>query len=292
MNWVAILNSLGGGVILKGEGYVLWIHEKQDEGLKDYKIFNFDGKAKVIQVDYGRFTKHMRNLYSTQWDYIEAAICYPTDPNHEIPKPKKLEEMLALAEKLSAGIPHVRTDFYYIDDKIYFGELTFYHGSGMETFVPKEYGFTMGEYLKLPWGGVILKGEGYVLWIREKQELGLKDYKIHCFNGEPKMTLVCTDRFSDVGLCEDFFDNDWAHLPIRRPSHLNAPFDIACPKNFVLMKQLARQLSADIPFVRVDFYEIDGKVHFGELTFFPASGMEDFVPNEWDTRLGEWIKLN
>ncbi len=127
-----------------------YMEEKGEGELKDYKIFNFDGKAKVIQVDYGRFTKHMRNLYSTQWDYIEAAICFPTDPNHKIPKPEKLDEMLALAEKLSAGIPHVRTDFYYIDDKIYFGELTFYHGSGMETFVPEEYGFTMGEYLKLP----------------------------------------------------------------------------------------------------------------------------------------------
>ncbi len=129
-------------------------------------------------------------------------------------------------------------------------------------------------------------------YMEEKGGGELKDYKLHCFNGEPKMTLVCSDRFAEEGLCEDFFDNDWGHLPTRRPTHPNAPHDIACPKNFELMKELAKQLSKNIPFVRVDFYEIDGRVYFGELTFFPMSGMGVFVPNEWDLKLGEWMNIN
>ncbi len=127
-----------------------YMEDESGSDLMDYKIFCFDGKAKIIQVDYDRFTNHTRNLYSTNWEYIEATICYPTNPEHQIPKPEKLDEMLALAEKLSKGIPHLRIDFYYINNKIYFGELTFYHGSGMERFVPEEFGKTMGEYLKLP----------------------------------------------------------------------------------------------------------------------------------------------
>ncbi len=121
--------------------------------LKDYKIFNFNGEPKLIQVDYDRFVEHKRNLYTTDWQYIEAAINYPTDPNHQINRPKQLEKMLDLARKLSDGIPHVRTDFYCIDDRIYFGELTFYHASGFAWFKPESFNQEMGEWLKLPRGG-------------------------------------------------------------------------------------------------------------------------------------------
>lgn len=120
--------------------------------LKDYKIFNFDGVPKLIQVDYGRFIEHKRNLYSTDWQYIEAAIEYPTDPEHHISKPKNLDDMLELAHKLSAGYPHVRTDFYNIDGKILFGELTLLHGAGFEKFMPPELGLQMGQWLTLPTG--------------------------------------------------------------------------------------------------------------------------------------------
>lgn len=122
--------------------------------LKDYKIFNFEGEPKLIEVDYDCFVEHKRNLYTTDWQYIEAAIQYPTDPNHQIDRPKQLEKMLELARKLSEGIPHVRTDFYCIDDRIYLGELTFYHGSGFEKFDPESLGEEMGKWLKLPGGGV------------------------------------------------------------------------------------------------------------------------------------------
>lgn len=119
----------------------------------------------------------------------------------------------------------------------------------------------------------------------------LKDYKLHCFSGEPKMTLVCSDRFSDGGMREDFFDKDWEHMPIKRPDAENSGKEIDKPVNFEQMQELARKLSQDIPFVRTDFYEIDGKVYFGEMTFFPASGFKGFVPEKWDVELGRWIKL-
>lgn len=118
--------------------------------LKDYKIFNFNGVPKLIQVDYNRFTNHKRNLYSTEWEYIDGMIQYPNDPDVVIERPKKLEEMLQFAELLSKGIPHVRTDFYSINGEIYFGELTFFHGSGHERFEPKSLEIQMGEWLKLP----------------------------------------------------------------------------------------------------------------------------------------------
>lgn len=119
----------------------------------------------------------------------------------------------------------------------------------------------------------------------------LRDYKMFCFDGAPRMTLVCSERFTEEGLKEDFYDEAWNHLSIRRPGHENASFRVERPKQYELMKTLAEKLSEKIPFSRIDFYEIDEKVYFGEITFYPASGFEGFTPDEWDLKLGNWIKL-
>ena len=120
---------------------------------------------------------------------------------------------------------------------------------------------------------------------------GLTDYKLHCFNGEPKLILVCKDRFTETGLTEDFFSENWEHLDIRRPKHPNASQPIPQPEELPQMLELARKLSKDIPFLRVDFYIIEHKIYFSELTFFPASGFEKFVPEKWDETLGSWLTL-
>ncbi|MDR3001209.1 MAG: hypothetical protein LBU89_08095 [Fibromonadaceae bacterium] len=117
--------------------------------LKDYKIFCFDGQPKIIQVDFDRFTNHKRNLYDVEWNFLNFEIHYPSDKIKQISKPQKFDEMLDLAKKLSAAIPHVRVDFYSICGKIYFGELTFTHGSGYENFEPEEFGFEMGSWIEL-----------------------------------------------------------------------------------------------------------------------------------------------
>lgn len=119
----------------------------------------------------------------------------------------------------------------------------------------------------------------------------LKDYKLFCFNGEPKATLVCSDRFDDNGLHEDFYSELWEKLSVKRPNIPATDTSIEKPVNYELMKSLARKLAKDMPFVRTDFYEINGKVYFGEMTFFPASGFSGFQPECWDHKLGQWIAL-
>ncbi len=120
---------------------------------------------------------------------------------------------------------------------------------------------------------------------------GLRDYKLWCFHGKPKMTLVCTGRFSRQGLREDFYDMNWDRLPVQRPNHPGCDEAIAQPQTYELMQELAKSLSKGIPFVRIDFYEIDGRAYFGEVTFFPASGMTGFVPAQWDRKLGEMLHV-
>lgn len=118
--------------------------------LKDYKIHCFEGKPRLIQVDFGRFTNHRRNLYDTDWKYIEASILYPNDPKTVINKPANLDKMLEVASVLSSPFSYVRVDLYVIKNNIFFGELTFHHGAGYEEFKPTELEIQMGEWLKLP----------------------------------------------------------------------------------------------------------------------------------------------
>ena len=127
-----------------------YMEDESGYELKDYKVFCFDGEPKMIQVDYDRFTGHKRNLYTTDWEFINATIEYPNDENHEIERPLGLDTMLDIARKITKGIPHVRADFYSIGSDIYFGELTFYHGGGFEVFTPREFEITMGDWITLP----------------------------------------------------------------------------------------------------------------------------------------------
>lgn len=118
--------------------------------LKDYKVFCFNGEPKYVQVDYGRFTKHERNLYNTQWEYMGFASLYPTNKDHIIPKPVCLTEMIEIARTLSHGLPFMRVDLYVIGEKIYFGEMTLFHGSGFEPWTPFEWDRKLGDMLVLP----------------------------------------------------------------------------------------------------------------------------------------------
>ncbi len=118
----------------------------------------------------------------------------------------------------------------------------------------------------------------------------LKDYKIMCFNGVAKCAFTCTGRFSEEGLRVTFFDDQWKELPFTR-KYPRAENLIEKPIYFDEMKKIAEKVSCNMPFIRVDFYEVNGQLFIGELTLFPGSGLETFEPSEWDGILGNWIKL-
>ncbi len=119
--------------------------------LKDYKFFCFDGVPKFVLVVSGREGKTKRYIYDMQWKRVPVALHGDTElSSGEIKKPDNFDEMVELAHKLSNGMIHLRVDFYAINGKTYFGELTFYHMSGMERFYPEEYDYKFGEMIKLP----------------------------------------------------------------------------------------------------------------------------------------------
>lgn len=124
------------------------------EELRDYRFFCFNGEPKFITVDFSITDKKKtrRNLYTLDWDMMDAKISYDHEKNIILEKPVFLEEMISLSKKLSSNFPHARIDFYYINNKIIFGEITFFHQSGKGKISPEKFELQMGEWLKLPEG--------------------------------------------------------------------------------------------------------------------------------------------
>jgi len=118
----------------------------------------------------------------------------------------------------------------------------------------------------------------------------LPDYKFFAFDGDVKALFIATERGSKEETKFDFFDADFNHLPFLN-GHPNADVTPAKPSCFEEMKQLAANLSKGLPQIRIDLYEVNGRVYFGEFTFFHWSGFKPYVPEEWDYKFGEWIKL-
>lgn len=118
----------------------------------------------------------------------------------------------------------------------------------------------------------------------------LRDYKFFCFDGEVKAMFVATDRGVDTRF--NFFDTDFNHIPLKQYyPNADSVKKIQKPRLFEEMKVIASKLSEDMPHVRVDLYEINGKIYFGELTFFHFSGWKKFEPRHYDELFGSWIDL-
>lgn len=120
----------------------------------------------------------------------------------------------------------------------------------------------------------------------------LVDWKIFCFNGEPKVLFYASDRYTKgEPLKFDWYDMDLKHLPIKSHGIPQANKELKMFPEWEEMKETARKLSQGFPHVRVDLYLINHKVYFGELTFFHDGGVVALEPEEWEITLGSWIEL-
>ena len=127
-------------------------------------------------------------------------------------------------------------------------------------------------------------------YMEDSETHELRDYKFFTFNGIPRALFIATDRCSEKETKFDFFDMEFNHLNFTN-GHPNADTLPQKPTKFDLMKELAAKLSMKLPHLRVDFYEVDGHVYFGEFTFSHWSGFTTFNPDKWDKIFGDWIKL-
>lgn len=120
---------------------------------------------------------------------------------------------------------------------------------------------------------------------------GLSDFKFFCFDGVPKAMYIATDRNNPNEETKfDFYDMKFNHLPFTN-GHPNSTKEITIPEQFEEMKALASKLSKGFPHVRIDLYNINDKIYFGEMTFFHWSGLKPFVPEKWDKVFGSYLTL-
>lgn len=120
----------------------------------------------------------------------------------------------------------------------------------------------------------------------------LRDYKFFAFDGVVRALFIATERqTAGEDTKFDFFDMNFRHLDLKH-GHMNAKTPPRKPVNFEKMKELAAILSKGYPQMRIDFYEVNGKIYFGELTLFHHGGMVPFQPPKWDKVFGEWISLD
>ena len=139
-------------------------------------------------------------------------------------------------------------------------------------------------YWGIPTGIVIEE----LLINKENPRAGVNDYKIFCYKGNPKYIVVAVDRY--IGHKRNFYNINWKNLPVTSDCQA-IDRKIEKPENFEEMLNIASKLSEDFPFVRVDLYNISGKIYFGELTFYPWSGYVQFTPDKADYIFGKDFEL-
>jgi len=141
------------------------------------------------------------------------------------------------------------------------------------------------------WGYKNIKPQVFVeKFMQDGNNEYLCDYKFMMFNGECKCVFVCADRNS--GLRVNFYDVNWNLLPFIR-HYPNTDYEIPKPRNLENMLEIANKLASVLknPFVRIDLYDINDNIYFGEYTFYPGGGLEEFTPLEWDYKMGGWLNL-
>lgn len=128
--------------------------------------------------------------------------------------------------------------------------------------------------------------------MRNEDGSGLIDYKFYCFHGEPKFLYVSSELHDHARAHISFYNMDWSKAAFQRKDYEQFDKPPRIPKNYDRMVEIAKILSKDLPFVRVDLYEISGKIYFSELTFSPCGGMMPFEPKEYDEIVGRYIRLD
>ena len=125
-----------------------FLEDGHGNDLYDYKVFCFNGKAKLVDVHCGRFGTHKRNIYDMNWNLQKVNFKY--DNFDGVEKPEVFDELIEKAELLSSTFHHARVDFFIVNQKIYFGEITFTNGAGFDRITPYDFDIKMGNWLKLP----------------------------------------------------------------------------------------------------------------------------------------------
>lgn len=243
------------------------------EKLQWLKLYHY-GKEEAMLVDKVKVKEYIRNLIGDK--YITPTIGV-WDSANNIPF-ESLPNEYVLKCNHDSGSIHFHKKGAPIDRSYATKELnkvikTNYYWTGCET--PYRY----------------VKPKIFAEYLLKSETMGgLRDYKFFCFNGEPKVFKVDINRFENHQA--NYFDLDGKLLPFGEIDFPPIPdIKLEIPNNLPEMIDIARKIAQGLPFARVDLYNINGKITFGEITLFPTSGFGRFTDDKWDKLMGSWLIL-
>lgn len=257
-----------------------------------YRWYCFNGDPNYCQVIHNRSENETFKFFDINWEHIELFhLNLDATSETRLPsKPANLLTHLRIARELSKDLCCARIDLYETGENNYFAKVIDYPMSDKGKYRSEQRKELIGEMANLSGKSM----DGLIITLMQNDELQIRypdlpDYKFFCFGGTPRIIQLDFDRISDHK--KNLYSIEWDLLPFsfNYPSHPECHFDK--PSKLDEMVELARKLSKDLPFSRIDFYWVNGKILFGEITFFPASGLGLFNPPKWDTILGDWISL-
>lgn len=267
-----------------------FMEEVVDE-LSDYKLINLDETArhsqtskKIVTINGLKITLSKTTLKERPYED------YCLDSKLINKNPLGVDKIIELTKQLALHFPISQVDFLEFEEKKFFGVVTLNSNSKLAEFTPSNAQRTLGTWVKLP-GKILMIKENVIICFPAKCSKDLTDYKFFCFNGKPLYCQVISGRSTNKRI--DFYDMNWKLQPFvgLSPRVTNSGFSFPMPENFEKMKSIAMKLSSNTPFSRIDFYEINHRLYFGEFTLYPASGFGKFSPEDWNKKLGDMITL-
>ena len=160
----------------------------------------------------------------------------------------------------------------------------------VEKWLKQKYGYTTAEPHYTTIKPCII-AEEYLKWDNPSISSSLIDYKFHCIHGSPLYIQVMSDRQPGHIYHWNIYNTFWQPYSGYIPPQLKKDSEIPCPQSFERMLDICKILSKPFPQVRIDLYEIGGKIYFGEMTFTSAGGYDDEIPNDLDVEMGEKMNL-
>lgn len=278
------------------------------------KLFDFLPDRWMIGIQYYIKTGRLLNIRSPK-RYTEKIQWYKL--SYRVPLMVKCSDKVLVREFVaSCGLSHILNEIYFVYnsvDEIDFSSLPnsfvlkYNNGSGINLFINDKQKSSEAEVRKeldgliklsnirsgREWAYYQVKPRIFAERMFERDENNdIPDYKFFCFNGRVEYLYVMIDYVDDHGKGQcSFYDRSFQKLPFSRSEYSPIERTIPRPLNFDQMIEIAERLATEFPHVRVDLYNLNGKIYFGELTFYPASGYSVFYPDEFDFIMGDKFSL-
>ncbi|WP_102343369.1 ATP-grasp fold amidoligase family protein [Galactobacillus timonensis] len=265
-----------------------YMQDSSSNSMKDFEFSCFHGIARCLKADFDKFILSQANYFDAKDNIFDfSEIDFPTvSDNMFFLNNTYISQVEQLAKELAQSNNFLNADFYDVKGEKYFGELSFYPASAFQKYASEKTNKLMENWVSIN-GGLITKVKDIYVRLQYK---ALNDYKVFTFDGVVDSVMVCTEREKGKPKFR-FYDKNWNRLMYNKPE-IEPKGDIQRPVNLNELISISEKLGKGHPQLRVDLYDINSKIYFGELTFFNQSGFDTDISFDTDVYWGKKVKLD